>query len=288
MGGGSQTSTTVQKADPWKPAQNDLRQGLASIKDRWRLDSTGRNLFAGQDPLQSEALGMAEGMARQGVGTQATGAAQSAVGGLLSDPYGPYADAQNTASSVMNADPYAGAESVYDNITSQVMPRVNATFGGAGRTGSGLHQDTATRAMTEAFSPVAAQLYENDQNRRLAGAGLYGSLADMGAQRMLQGAAVAPSIDAGMYADVDRLSQIGATNRAEKQFEIDRPLMALDQYQNRVRQTAGLGGTTTATGTQPGQSPLQSIAGIGLTGLGLLTGNPMAGFGAAGLLGSLF
>lgn len=252
-GGGTTTTTTTQRAQPFNPAVPSLKTAIARNLSSYNADRTGRDSFATENPLQKSADVLAIDRARSGGGVQATMAGQEFTTGLLNDPSAFYQPAADIAGDIGNASPYAGADSVFDSIASQVTPRVQAMFGGTGRTGSGAHADTMTRAMTEAFAPTAMSLYENDQGRRLQSAGLLGSLGDMTAQRGIQAAAVAPGVDAATYADINRLEAEGTEQRAETQFNMDRDQMALDRFTNRALQLGGMGGTTFSQGTQPTQ-----------------------------------
>ena len=75
------------------------------------------------------------------------------------------------------------------------LPELNATFGGAGRTGSGLHAQTAgqawddaSQAMGDTASRMYGQAYDQGRQRQLAAAGQLGGLGVQGSQLGLQGA----------------------------------------------------------------------------------------------------
>ena len=268
-GGGTTSTTTVQNADPWRPAQDSLKAALGRNQNLWEADKTGDRMFASEHPLQSLAEHQALTRANSGDGVAASMAGQGFVTDVLNNPSAAFSEAQGIASDVGSASPYAGTDDLFANISSRVMPAVNAQFGGSGRTGSGLHADTMTRAMTESFAPTAAALYENDQTRRLSSAGMLGSFADAGLQRGAQAAALAPTVDNATFADLDRMQSIGTARRAEQQFELDRPWMALDRMRGAAQQIGGLGGTTFSQGQVPNQSPspFQTATGLGLSAL---------------------
>ena len=88
---------------------------------------------------------------------------------------------------------------------------------------------------------------------------------------------LAPTL-AGMYG-AERGIMEGAAGRAPA---LDATAsLPLEQYLERLRALGSLGqkGTTTTTGSP---SPLQTIAGIGLTAAGLMSGNPMLAMGGMG------
>ena len=75
------------------------------------------------------------------------------------------------------------AENVTRSFNEEVMPGINATFGGAGRTGSGLHREAvtgaagrATDALGELATNIYAPAYESERNRQMQAAGMGGDL----------------------------------------------------------------------------------------------------------------
>ena len=84
----------------------------------------------------------------------------------------------------LNSHPYS--DQVYGNIAEQVLPSVNSQFSGAGRYGSDLHADTATRALTQAYSPFASQQYQQGLDRMTTAANNFApeqALEGIGQQR---------------------------------------------------------------------------------------------------------
>lgn len=320
--------TTTQTTAPWigqqGPLQSIYRYGEA-------LMGTPQSYFPGQTvagfaPAQEIALGLTQQRALGG------NPAQNALGGYLAGQLqqpgvgvAPAVEASGQLAGAAGAgltglqglagggpNPYldqmfqAGTRALNRNFQESVVPSLNATFGGAGRTGGGLHQQSLTDAgqrHQETVGDFAANLYggqyQADQNRRLAasqgligaaGTGI-GGLANLYGQQTAaqQGAAgLVPSLSNLEYQDLDRLFGAGAQQRGLAQQQIQDQVNRFNFYQQQPWQNlerfAGLvqarpwGGTTT---TQvPGPSPWQYLAGAGLLAGGLA--GQFAGGGAGG------
>lgn len=148
----------------------------------------------------------------------------------------------------LNSDPYSDA--VFQNIQSRVMPAVNSQFMGSGRTGSGLHADTAARGLTEAYAPYASQQYQQGLDRMVSAGNNfapYQAMEGVGQQRQ-------------------ELAQ------QELQDRINRYNFSQDQPSNKLREYMGfVGGSfgNNSTSTTPYQQPsIWSQIGGGLLGLG--------------------
>lgn len=62
-------------------------------------------------------------------------------------------------------------QGVFNDVQRRVMPSVNSQFMSSGRFGGGLHADTAARAMTESWAPMAAQFMQQGIDNRYRAAG---------------------------------------------------------------------------------------------------------------------
>jgi hypothetical protein len=191
---------------------------------------------------------------------------------------------------------------VIDAFNSQVLPGINSTFSGAGRTSSGAHQAVVGQAadsLTRNLAGAATQ----------AGAGAY----DAERSRQMQTMGLLPSFQAADYQDLQAQLQSGGAIDAKRQQYIDADIAKYNYNQNaqgdyltRVAQQLQSiypGGTSTGTTQTVGQMPSQGGmgtggwlgAGMGLAGLGLQAAGPMgfgligggAGAGAAGVASSL-
>ncbi len=268
MASGRSNSTTVQKADPWTAAQPLLKDIMGHAQSLYG-SGQGNRYFPGSTVApQSVFTNLAQNLVAERAlrGSALTDQAKAAFAGLL------------------NAAPHRGTNALADNVASAVMPRVNATFSGAGRTGSGLHRDTAVRAMTQAFAPFAQSQMNADQDR------------------LMKAATLAPAIAAGDYANLSQLANVGAEQDRFRQRQLsddvsrhyynqNAPFEALQRYNAIVQGHAGLGGATTQTSSMPGQSPVARALGGATAGLSLASLSPALGpFGiplaiGGGLLG---
>lgn len=317
--------TTTTTSVPWigqqAPLQNIYRYGEA-------LMGTPQSYFPGQTvagfaPAQEMALGLTQARALAG------NPAQNALGGFLSGALqqpgvniNPAVGAAGQLAGGAGAgltglqqlagggpNPYldqmfqSGTRALNRNFQESVIPALNATFGGAGRTGSGLHQQALTDAgqrHQETAADFATNLYggqyQADQNRRLAASqglvgaagqgigGLSNLYGQVGQQQLAAGGLV-PTLQNVQYQDLDRLYGVGAQQQGLAQQQIQdqvnrhnfyqqQPWQNLERYASLV-QARPWGGTTT---TQvPGPNPLQYLAGAGL-----LAGGLAGAFGGGG------
>jgi hypothetical protein len=134
MAGKQETQTTTGTSEPWKPQQSHIKFGMNEAKDLY--NSAGPKYFP-----------------------------KSTVAGFSKD--------QKTAFKTIRADaksdPFAGR--MMKRVKQQVMPSVNSNFMDSGRYGSGMHADTMTRAMTEAYTPYAIDTdrYNQEQLMNIGG-----------------------------------------------------------------------------------------------------------------------
>jgi len=249
MGGssGSGTTKTTQKSSPWSGQAPYLKYGMDEAQRLY--NSAGPQYYpgskvAGFSPEQNQAFGM--GTQRAMNGSQDINNARGYTNDVLGGKY-------------LNSDPYK--DQVFQNVQQKVMPAVNSQFMGSGRYGSDLHADTATRALTESYSPYASQQYQS------------------GLDRMNWAAGMAPTWAANDYMDIGALEAIGQQKQGLAQNELNDATARWDYYQRLPYDKLGqllnnVGGSYggTVVGTQPSNSPSmwQQIGGAGLGLLGLL------------------
>lgn len=240
------SSTTTQNNKPYEAAQPLIDQGLADAQAMYNsggfnIQPYQGNLVAGYDPFRAQADAMAPGVAN---------AALQGAGGA-------YGAAQNA----MNANWYTPAlQGVADNVIADVMPAINATFSGAGRTGGGLHEQNLAKGLTAGLSNAYYDAFNQTQNRALNAAGMI------------------PGINNSAFGALDYLSGRGEDRQAYQQ-----DLIAADVMQDQQSKTADLNALqdylalTTGAGSQFGvqssttkNSPgLLGMLGFGLQGAGL-------------------
>lgn len=259
MGGGSEnTTTTVQEADPWKPARPALTDAL----------NAGRDLFAeggfAADPYQGQRVaqpGGATSLAQQMVMDQAQGpsASQGAQGYL-----------QRMMSEGFQNDQLQAAQ---DNALGAAIPAAMSQFAGSGMANSTSAMDTVGRAATQATAPYA-----------------YDAMNQM-TTNALRGAALAPQVDQASYMPSQMMGLVGQQQDALSQANIDADMQAyyegenqdannLGGFANLAALMSGQGGQSSTT--QPGPSGAQKIGGAALGGLG--TYGALAGMGIGGPL----
>jgi hypothetical protein len=219
------------------------------------LDLTGALDYAGggQDPYMQRFLQMSQG-------------------GYPSEMFDPVGREQLTATAqgdYLTGNPYLDAQ--FQQASQQVggqfqditQPGITATFGGAGRTGGGLHgqqiqaaQGELSRELGDMATDIYGQNYQQERARQLAAAGLLGEqdlgasaqslqAAQAGSQQALdqralgadvygnvQGQALAaggmvPQQLGMMYQNIDRLRGVGERGQAEQQRAINE---AMDRF----------------------------------------------------------
>jgi hypothetical protein len=246
MGGSTGTATSKTTAQPWDKQIPYIEQGMSEAKKIYNTPGpeyyTG-NTVAGFAPEQEQAFSRGTQRATQGNQTMnmAEGFTQDVLGGkYLNDPYN---------------------DQVFNNIQSKVMPSVNSNFSSAGRYGSGMHADTATRALTESYAPYASQQRQQ------------------GLDRMGQASNAASMFAQNDYRDLAALEAIGGQRQGLAQNEIDDavsrwnynrdlPANKLGQYMGFIG--GNYGGTTTSAQPYYKPSMFSQILGGGLGLAGLL------------------
>lgn len=253
----SQKSTT--KSDPWAPAQPGLKNTLQTADD-WQQNWQDRPMYQGSgvqgfDPAQTAAL--------QGIEQRA------ADGSPLVDQSKDYTSRVMSGEYLNAGNPHF--QQVTDAVTRGVMPGVNATFMGAGRTGSSSHGYGLGKALGDAMAPIAFQNYESERNRQQ------------------QASQFAPQLANQDYYDLDRQFAAGAARQGQGQAELTdeigryyqdqyRPLQAAQEASGLTVPIAGLGGTSQTT-QKTSPNPLTSILGGAMMAYG--AANPMAPAAAA-------
>jgi len=272
--GGSSSTTTVQKADPWAPAQGDLRYILNQARASHNQGLLSPNVYQGQrvagfgqDTTQArdQMRGIADG---QGAGLAT---ARDTLLGMAQGQDGIYRDLDQVKASTMES----------------VMPSVMAAFGGSGMTDSSTARQEAATAAARAIAPIEYGAYNQAMDRSMSAANAIPGM--MQAQYMP--AQMLGSL--GSQADAMSQQQINA-DMARFAEDNNKRLNGLNNYTDIVSRIAGQGGSQSST--SPGPSAGAQLAGAGLGGLGTygaLAANPITapfaiGGGILAGLGSLF
>lgn len=269
MGSKNQTSTTVQKSDPWSGAQPGIAQAISAGQDLFAQGGFSASPYSGQRVAdQSAATLQAQDMmmAQAGQGSPLASQASGALSQMMDSGY------QTEL-----------LERVKSNALGSAVPAAMAQFAGSGMTNSGAAMDTVSRAATEAVAPIE-----------------YGAMNNM-QTNALRAAAMAPGLDQAGYMPAQMMGQVGAAQDAYAQNLINSDMQQyyegemqaadnLSGFANMMMGAGGLGGNTTGTSTIPGATMGQRIGGSALGGLGAfgaLSANPVtAPFAIAGGLGS--
>ena len=250
MGGGSQTSTTVQNNEPYGPAQPLINQGLADAQALY--NSGGFNitpyqgdLVADADPFRNSVYEMAPGLVDQ----QLAGA-QAAQGGIM-----------------RALDPNIRSEAfdqVRQNTINSVMPQINSSFAGSGMTGSSLHAQNLAQGLTAGLADVENQAFQQGENRALQAASMMGQA------------------NQNINAPLQYLNALGGQRQAQEQAEIQANVLQdqqaqageLNALQDYLALTTGAGSMfgvqSSSTTQQGGGAGPFDVLGFGLQAAPLL------------------
>ena len=249
-GGGSAGTQTVQQvAEPWGPSRQHFIDifNLAKGYHETPMQFFQGQTFAGLSPETEAALQLQASRAM--MGSPLNNLAQAEVGRTLG---GSYLGAGN---------PYF--EPMLERAYGLARPRLDTQFAGAGRYGSGAHE----QAMASALSDTTGQLLYDDYGRERA--------------MMANAAQFAPQLADQDYADYGKLAEVGGVYEdvqqqmindamARHQFEQMEPWQRLELYRSFI--DGGLGGssTSTTTATTPRRNLTGSI--LAAAGAGALQG----------------
>lgn len=283
MSGGSKNQTTTTNSAPWSAAQPALQLGLTGATNAYNADPTGmKSVYTGSTVTPWSAntqagMGQVRDAANANSGGAGTsGQFQSVInnGGFTA----PQMDALNNTRAIANSNFDINANPAFQDVLRQAQDSardaVNASAGGAGRYGSGVHQGTLGSTIGDLTSRMVGNEYTNWQNRRDAANTSLFNMGNSGLQNL--GTAYE-----GLKLPAMDLMQIGAmdedlaTRMKNDELRIfndtsNAPWAQLGRL-NAIASGAGqLGGTSTQT--QPGQNPFLTALGYGTTGLGLLGG----------------
>lgn len=334
-GGGNQTTTQV---DPYRPAQPYIDQGLADLGNLYQQGPGGfypgstvtpfspitedylgamrdRSMGSGAEGALGQYIGSAIGQQQVDLQPGVAGAGQ-AIGGL---GIGQSALGQTASGAMLNSNPYLdqmfgqASGQVRDQFNQSVLPGINATFGGAGRTGSGIHQQTLGNAAGElgdTLGGLATDIYGGNYARErqnqmsaagqlqqggLSGVGHLGGLFGQASQRQAQGAGMVPTLSGIEWQNIDRLGQVGQAVDQQAQNHLQDQInrhnyanQAPWDHISRYMQIAGQPYGSSTVNTGPQGSPVGSALGGAASGAGLgaMTGNPFIA-GAGGVAGGL-
>ena len=266
-GGGNQT--TIQRTEPYAPAEPYLKDILGEAENIYR-SGVGRQFFPSSTVVPfaqqtQQALNLQQAQAlEQAQNSQLLNQAASTFSQFAGSP------AQNQY-----------LQGIRQGITSDVMGDIQNQFGGMGRTGtSPMAQQAAARGITQAYAPIAAQLSQTERARQL------------------QAASQLPGLQQGMdlrrQQAIGQLGGVGSAyeNLAQRQlqdqiarfqFGQQAPMGALQQYAGLISPIAS------GLPSQYQTAPSQQASTLGGAFGGAVAGSALGpvGTGAGALLGGL-
>jgi len=289
-GGGNQT--TVQRTEPYAPAEPFLQDILGEASNIYR-SGVGRSFFPGSTVVPfanqtQEALNLQQAAAlEQAQNSPLQAQAAQTFGQFAMSPQSSYAGL------TPQADYLSGIRS---NITSDVLGDVQSQFGGMGRTGtSPMAQQAVARGVTQGYAPIAAQLASQERGRQQSG-------LESGLGRQLQAAGQLPGIQQGMdmrrrgaIADLggvgsayENLAQRQLQDQIQRfQFGQQAPMQQLQQYAGLISPIASGLPTQYSTAPSTQSSGLGGAFGGGVAGSALYSSMGPAGPIGGALLGGL-
>ncbi len=255
QGGGSQTTQTVQKADPWKGQQPYLTQGFSNVQKQF-LDSPPPSFYPGStvvpySPETNTALGWQAQRALNGSPVQTAGTnqlTQTLNGdylGQMGDLYNnPVQQKINTdlIAPTLNGDYLFGGQgfnAAFEAAKNKILPQVDSAFERSGRTRSGLADVAKTQALSDAF---AGQYGQERQNQlaasQLGQQGTETFLANISKERdnQIKSMLFAPQMASLDYQDISKLAEVGAQKESLQQQNLADQIARYDYGQNAQNQ----------------------------------------------------
>lgn len=270
---GSSKQTTTTNSSPWSGAQPALKTSLEAAQKLFN-NGTGAQVYTDSTVVpwdqqtvagQNAILGAANAnIGGNGISGQYQGIINN--GGYTQDQL----DALNNTKSVANGSFDINSDPGFQQVIDAAKNSVGASASGAGRYGSGIHQQT----LANTIGDLGARQYQSFLTRKDAA---NSNLFNMGqtAQGNLGTAYT------GMQAPANSLMQVGAMNEDLATRQLNDKLRIFNEQQNKpwenisrlnaIASGAGqLGGSQTTS--QPGQNPFLTALGYGTSALGLLGG----------------
>lgn len=297
--------------------QRDQGPNQATADALWSINQIARTP-SGLHGNASQALN--EIMASGGMNPAASGLANSLVGGQFVNPA--MGGIQHIAAGrEVGTNPYLdatynrAAQSVTRNFNDVLVPQMDRSFIGSGRTGSGMYAQARGSAeekvggtLNDLATSVYGGAYESERGRQMQALGQLGALGqqdvanrlsgaglmDQGLARRMAGTQLAGAVEAMRYQPADRLYQLGETQSYlpyRNQLQFLDILSRTPGYNGAGQTSAGgtgpspMGGAMTgALGGAASGAMIGSVVPVVGTGLGALAGGVLGG--AAGYFGS--
>ncbi|MGR9384916.1 hypothetical protein [Rhizobium leguminosarum] len=270
-GGGSSKTTTQSNSEPWKAAQPALTQGINAAQSYFDrgigAKVYGDSTVVPWDQKTTQGMGAITDQANANIGGNGlSGQLQGVIdnGGYNSGQL----EALNNTRSVANGNFDINSDPGFQQVVDLARNNVNAGASGAGRYGSGIHQQT----MGNTIGDLGARQYQAFQQRKDAANSNLFNMGQTGFGNLGQAYT-------GMQAPAQDLMKVGGMNEDLATRQMNDKLRIFNEQQNKpwenlsrmqaIASGAGqLGGSTTQS--QPGQNPFLTALGYGATGAGLL------------------
>lgn len=255
-GGGSGSTTTVQKSDPWSGQQPYLSQVFGNAAGTFNnFSSNPSSSVAGFTPMQQQAMGITQNVANNTDFQSGTNVNNAAANYTTNLENGAYLNANpgsaafsNFANGSMLNNPYQSAalNSANDAITrayqTATAPQTASAFEGSGRYGSGAYnqavgqneQNLATQ-LGNTDASMLSNLYQQNMGNMLTGAQGLSQNYNAAAQQQLQGSFNAPQIVNSINGAATNLYNMGGNQQALQQSQINAPWQLLNNYSNLIQ-----------------------------------------------------
>lgn len=267
------------------PFHGDTLSGMSGLKNQF----------------QQSPLGLSQATGAVTAATDAQGAGANPFSQQIQNAGG-----QQTTAGINTLNQFAGGgenpylDKMFNKSAEMVRDNTQAAFSKAGRYGSTANQETLQNGMNDLATNIYGGAYESDQNRRMGAAqqlgqtqqndfnrqlgalGTLGGYANQASDRSLQAASMMPGLNDYAQSGNRGLMELGGYKEQmagqQLQDSMDRWEFGqnagwdqLNKYNQTVQPIAGLGGTTTGTSPKSKQSPLQTVAGLGMGAMGIFS-----------------
>jgi hypothetical protein len=292
--GGSGGGTTKQVSEPWAEQKGYLKDIFSEAQNLYNTGQMAPDYYSGQTVAPQgewtqQALQMQADRAMNGDAgvVQAQDAMNNITSGnALAGNAGLSALEQMTTAQ----NPYMAA--LYEDAAGQAGAQIDSGFSGAGRYGSGAHENAKADAMTD----LASQMYSHAYDQQMQAAQQAGQLYNSAIGQQVVAGQTAQQLANQAYTDAAALSEAGGVLDDYQQqlinadidrynYDAQQALTALSNYNQLIQ--GSYGGTTTSTGQQGGGSKLGNALGGAASGAAIGSAFGPIGTGVGAVTGGL-
>lgn len=276
MSSSGETTTTVEKADPWAGQQPYLSDLFARAQTRMRSDRPEYfpgSTVAGFDPLQVAGQEGALAYAR-GEGAQSASAAQKALQFNLGDVLYP------ESNPALRAAVAGAVRPVTENLTENMLPAIRSGASSAGQYGStrqAIAEALALDRTSRTIGDISARMHSDAYGQGLAAQGRALGLAP----EVIKAGATPAAMISGVGGERQSMAQtLIEAELARWNFDQNKESAKLREYGDLIRGQTG-GGERSITGPRAQPNPWTSTLG------GAATGYASSGSWIGALVGAL-